>query len=69
MSEHGHTQVSFSRLAGISQSFLNAVLHGTLRPKMAICDRISDATQGAITASHFQRSEFVTTTLAPQPKE
>jgi transcriptional regulator with XRE-family HTH domain len=52
----------FARLLGVSPGYASELVRGRKRPTLEICDRISDVTEGAITAAHFQQSEFVRST-------
>lgn len=55
--EQQETALAFSARAGVSQSYLSEVLSGDKRPSLAAIDKITRATNGAITANDFQQMD------------
>lgn len=53
--ERQTTLGEFAKVAGVTQGYLSELITGTKRPRLDIIDRITAATDGAITANDFQR--------------
>jgi DNA-binding transcriptional regulator YdaS (Cro superfamily) len=49
LNQENLTQVAFSRSAGISPIYLNAIVRGRRTPSKAVALRIEEATGGAVT--------------------
>lgn len=48
--------MAFSKRTGIANSYLSELLRWQKRPTLDMIDRVTAATNGEITANHFQRA-------------
>jgi transcriptional regulator with XRE-family HTH domain len=53
--ENQETAAAFAKRAGLSPGSLSEMLQGKRRPHLDTLDKITAATNGEITAAHFQR--------------
>lgn len=54
--ENQETASAFCDRIGISESYLSEVMRGKKRPTLDTIDKITAATEHAITANHFQNA-------------
>ena len=52
--EHQETLAAFGSRSGIAQSYLSEIINRKKRPALDTIDKITHATNSAITANHFQ---------------
>lgn len=55
--KNGLPRKAFAQDAAMSESYLSDLLAGKKRPSLAVVDRISAVTRGAIRAEHFPGRE------------
>jgi transcriptional regulator with XRE-family HTH domain len=53
----GLREEDFAALVGCTQSHVNRLRHGVVEPSIALVHRIRRATDGAVTAEDFDKSE------------
>jgi len=55
--EHQETATQFASRAGLAQGYLSQIIAGKKRPTLDMIDKITKATDRAITANDFQHQE------------
>lgn len=53
--EHQETMADFACRIGVAQSYLSEIVNGKKRPRLDLIDKITIATDKALTANDFQR--------------
>lgn len=53
--EHQETMADFASRIGVAQSYLSEIVNGKKRPRLDLIDKITIATDKALTANDFQR--------------